>query len=70
MGVAGSHLWAKIIPTSIAGHGLAPWRLNYACAIVELATKLPGKSVLVPTVGIHHITSYESVFDLGCPDTE
>jgi hypothetical protein len=68
MGVAGSHVWAKVIPTR--GHGLVPWRLNYACAIVELATKLPGKSVLVPTVGVHHIILYEGGFDLECPDPD
>jgi hypothetical protein len=59
-----------MIPTSIAAHSLAPWRLNNVCATIELATKLLGKSVLVPTVDIDSIISYEGVFDLGCPDME
>jgi hypothetical protein len=49
---------------------LGPWQLNYACADVELATKLPGESVLEPTVGIHQTISSDGAFDLGCPNPD
>jgi hypothetical protein len=69
MGIVGSSVWAKLMLTSPSAHGLAPWRLKYACADVDLATKLPGESVLEPTVGIHQTISSEGAFDLGCPNT-
>ena len=36
----------------------------------ERSTRLPVKSVLTPTVGLHHSPSCESAFALGGPDLE
>jgi hypothetical protein len=50
MSIAGSHVWAKIIPTSLLVRGQASWQLNYACAAVELVAELLRKSVLAPVL--------------------
>jgi hypothetical protein len=70
MGIFASSVRAKIMLSSPSTHSLAPWRLNYACAAVELSTKLPGEPVLAPTVDIHQNILYEGAFDLGCPDPD